>query len=539
MIRSMFEHRSGRVIAVSRIAMAALFGVWMWLDPSQPGRGGNAGYLLLTGYIAYACLLFPIAWIDWWLDHRLRFVTFGVDCGIFLAAMSFTEGGGSDFVSAYIGFFTFLTLSCVLRWNWRATLIVAVVLALLYIGVGTAVTGAPFDPLTSKLPRRASYMLAVAAIVTWFARQQTSPAVRQFELPPPLSGASPFAEALKYAMGQTGATGAALAWENTEEPGFAIHLGGTLETGTRHVAPGEIDLSAHRDSYLFERRKRRALRMSGGKVVAETGSEGPPLAVFLDLPAGLSVPVSGTTGMGQLILVGIPGLNRDHLLLGEAIAREIAHGLDEEEASALAREAAAMRLRGNIARDLHDSVAQSLAGAGYLLASLRSQIDDGKDVRSEIEAIRESLSAEQANIREIIARLRSGEVNPGKRNLHVELDRLLRLLSRQWRVEAHIEDPEEPLVVPSWLLFEIRQIVREGVANAVRHGAARNIVVRCERAAGGLSLVIGDDGTGFPAAGTCSPQTIAERVDALGGRMDLASIGGHTHIDIYLPVGGR
>ncbi len=112
-----------------------------------------------------------------------------------------------------------------------------------------------------------------------------------------------------------------------------------------------------------------------------------------------------------------------------------------------------MRLRGNIARDLHDSVAQSLAGAGYRLASLRQQIVSGKDVLPEIDSISESLHAEQAHIREIIARLRSDAVNPGSRNLGTEIDRLANALSRHWQVNVRYEDTVDALVIPSWLVL--------------------------------------------------------------------------------------
>ena len=253
----------------------------------------------------------------------------------------------------------------------------------------------------------------------------------------------------------------------------------------------------------------------------------------------MSFPIEGATGFGQVVLVGIPGLCRDHLNLGKVLAREIAHGLDEEEISSIARETAAVRLRGNIARDLHDSVAQSLAGAGYRLASLRQQLRDGKDVLPEIDSISESLHAEQAHIREIIARLRTDSVNPGARNLGTELDRLANVLGRHWQVSVRHEDNAEPLLVPAWMLFEIQQLMREGIANAVRHGMARAISVRTEKIAGGLSLTITDDGGGFPGDGGERPKSIAERVEALGGKMAVATLGSGTRIGISLPLGGR
>jgi signal transduction histidine kinase len=513
----------------------------VWVDPQQPMRGGAYGYLLMAAYAAYACGMFPIAWSDWWLDYRLSLPSFLLDILVFLTALYCTDGPQTGFVSAYFAFFIFMTLSAALRWNWRITLANVLLVAGLYMAVGLWVRGDPSGIELLKVLRRASYLVAVSLIVTWFAVRRSTPMIGKFMLPPAASAASPYEGALIYAMGITGATGAALAWEDSEEPGCTLQLAGGLADGTRHLAPDELDVFADPGPTLFDRGRRRVLKLDpDGSLSLEKDSDGPQLAGFLDLASGMSFPIEGGTGFGQVTLIGIPGLCRDHLNLGEALAREIAHGLDEEEISSMARETAAMRLRGNIARDLHDSVAQSLAGAGYRLASLRQQMRDGKDVLPEIDAISESLHAEQAHIREIIARLRSDSVNPGARDLGTELDRLANALSRHWQVEVRNEDSVEPLVVPAWLVFEIQQLVREGIANAVRHGTAKVVSVKTERIAGGLSLAITDDGTGFPDAEVAGlPKSLAERVEALGGKMAVASIGNGTRIGITLPLGGR
>lgn len=539
-IRGIFEHRSSRVIAVGRIVLALMFGLWVSLDPEQPVRGGPASYLLLVAYIACACALAPIAWRDWWLDYRLTVPSFVLDSAVFLAAVYCTDGEGTGFVSAYFAFFTFLTLSAALRWNWRVTLGSAVAISVLYFAMVLLLRGDGSWEVPAKALRRSSYLVLVSLIVTWFALQRSGPRVGKFTLPPAARVISPYEGALAYAMRATGASGAVLAWESSEEPGCTIQVAGSLKDATRRLPPGELNVLAESSPSLFDRGRRRMLELDEdrGLSVQRDGS-GPALAEMLGLSQGLTFPVEGTTGFGQIVLVGIPGLCRDHLHLGQGLAREIAHGIDDEEISALAREAAAVRLRGNIARDLHDSVAQSLAGAGFLLSSLRQQIKAGKDVLPQIESISESLHDEQAHIREIIARLRSDEVNPGTRNLGTELDRLANALSRHWQVEVRFQDSTEPLVIPSWLVFEIQQLMREGIANAVRHGAAHGIRVHTERAPGGILLTIDDDGTGFGGEDAPMPQSLAERVEALGGKMAVTSRGDGSMIAITLPLGGR
>lgn len=538
MIRRIFEHRSSRVIAAGRIALALLFALWVWLDPDQPVRGGPMAYVLLTAYVAYAAALFPIAWADWWVDYRLTVPSFLIDVGLFIAALYCTEGGSADFVSSYFAFFAFMTISAALRWNWRATLAIAMGLSLTYLVMGIYLHWGETGAVSARYFRRASYMLVLSLLVTWFTLQRATPLVSRFSPGSLAQGMSPFEAALAYAIDASGATGAALAWESTEEPGCTLHVSGTLAGGARHVPFGQLDLAVDDAPALFDRERNRALvQRPDGRLTVERAGRGPELAQFLGLASGLSLPIMGTTGIGQVILTGIPGLCRDHLELARALAREIGHGIDEEEIVSLAREAAAMRLRGTIARDLHDSVAQSLAGAGYRLASLRKQASAGKDVSPELEEISLSLQGEQAHIREIIERLRSDEVNPGTRNLGAELERLTNALARHWDVRLHFEDGGQALVIPTWLAFEIQQMVREAVANAMRHGQARNILVRVGRGNdGGVELLVADDGKGFSdREEKIMPRSLSERVGALGGTIRVASVKGDTRIDIELP----
>ncbi|OJW68340.1 MAG: hypothetical protein BGO57_07265 [Sphingomonadales bacterium 63-6] len=528
------------MIAAGRIALAVLFALWISVDPDQPVRGGGLVYGLLALYLAYALALFAIAWGNWWWDYRLTIPSFLGDSAMFLASLYCTEGGQADFVSSYFAFFSFMTVSAAMRWNWRITLATAAGLCLLYLATGLFLHPGDFDDVLAKYARRGSYMVMLSLLVTWFTLQRAAPMVGRFSLVPAAQGVSPYEAALAYAMKASGATGAALAWESTEEPGCTLYLAGAIDPGLRHVPPGVIDLEADSDPMLFDRGLRRALRLlPGGGFAANRQSPGPALAGYLGTPSGLSFPIAGTTGMGQIILTGIAGLCRDHLELGHVLAREIGHGIDEEEIASLARETAAMRLRGNIARDLHDSVAQSLAGAGYRLAALRRQAEAGKDISGDLEAVSLSLRGEQANLREIIERLRNDEVSPGTRNLGSELERLTNALARHWGVRLNYEDSGEALIVPAWLAFEIQQLVREGVANAMRHGEAGTIWVRTARRERNIELTIADDGKGFPqGAETRMPRSLAERVGALGGTIRVASVTGDTKVEIELPVGG-
>jgi signal transduction histidine kinase len=75
----------------------------------------------------------------------------------------------------------------------------------------------------------------------------------------------------------------------------------------------------------------------------------------------------------------------------------------------LAKSSAVAEVRNALARDLHDSVVQFLAGTMFRLEALRRRLRDGKDPEGEIEAMKDALRREQAQLRVMIDRLRRGE----------------------------------------------------------------------------------------------------------------------------------
>jgi signal transduction histidine kinase len=202
----------------------------------------------------------------------------------------------------------------------------------------------------------------------------------------------------------------------------------------------------------------------------------------------------------------------------------------------MAREVAMARLRGQIATDLHDSVAQTLAGARFRLEALRLGFSSQDFAANDIAEICQSIAAEQDHVRAIIARLRQGQILPGQRDLCAEIAALAQQLSRHWQVTVTLIR-ETPLPAPAGLVYECQHLVREAVANAVRHGSAKTITLKLEHEARRLRLVITDDGRGFAGPPPNPvPTSLATRTAALGGVLTLASDPGQTHVIIVLPL---
>jgi signal transduction histidine kinase len=236
-----------------------------------------------------------------------------------------------------------------------------------------------------------------------------------------------------------------------------------------------------------------------------------------------------------MVLGGKTGISIDHLAMARGLALEIAAALDRQLLVRMSREAAVAQLRNTLARDLHDSVAQTLAGVRFRLEALRGQLRTGADTEADIDEMKASLVNEHRNLRQMIERLRRTDLEPATVRLAPRMRGVTEELERNWRAEVRFSTSPEDLVVPVNLAYEIQQIAREAVANGVRHGAASRFSIAVSRGAAGIDLDIRDDGTGFIGNPPPHPRTLDERARANGGRLAVCASGAGAHLKINLP----
>jgi len=222
-----------------------------------------------------------------------------------------------------------------------------------------------------------------------------------------------------------------------------------------------------------------------------------------------------------------------------AIGNEVVRGLDQAAYRAASFDLETLRIKQAVARDLHDSVAQSLAGARYWLRSLKSG-PHGEAIATELDAIDETLGAEQQQIRAMIEVLR-GDGQPLRRtSILVELGSLCDQLARRWGVDIKLEPTDFDASRASHVAFELVQMVREGVSNAARHGHAREIRIAIdEEGLDRMQLRILDNGAGFPETVAGEQTSLGERAIALGGSASHTRVDGWTHVTISIPIGAK
>jgi signal transduction histidine kinase len=538
-----FEHRSGRIIALCRFLLATVFFIALWVAPDQPVRSSTSGYVMLCGYMLLASVLLVIAWRNWWWDQRLAWPMHLVDVGLFLASVYFTETNNDGFTSPFLAFFAYLMLSATIRWDWRMTALTSVVVAGLYLLMGLGMRSIDIDLDIYRFARRLTYMMVLALVLVWFGLQRREQSVERFIEPPGSADdrLPPLLDALRYAMAQTDAGRGAIAWADDEEPHVDVRTVGLACASGRlspEVLSAETPFAAA--AQLFDSPKARLLRVGGRRSETLKAPVVDPFAHHCGVAKGLALPFTAVTGRGQILLADIPGVCADHVEMGVLIAREVGAGFDRQATLALVRESALTRMRDAVARDLHDTIAQALAGVSLRLEGLRHWIRDGGDPDSEIQAIKLALRTEQRQVRGMIDRLRQGENILPDGTATRTLGPLLRDLSEYWGITVEIDDSAKRIVIPGWLAHELRLVLREAVANAVRHGGASRVAIALAEENGMLQLTVADNGTGFSVDDVITqPRSISERVAALGGALDIQSGVAGVALHLVLPMDER
>jgi signal transduction histidine kinase len=180
--------------------------------------------------------------------------------------------------------------------------------------------------------------------------------------------------------------------------------------------------------------------------------------------------------------------------------------------------AAVLEERRRVARDLHDGVAQELAFIASQMYSLEKKAEDKEATSQILESVQRALDESRGAI--------SALGRPVNEPFHVTLARTAEEVAS--RLGARIElDIDQGVAVPPAWEEALPRILREAVANAVRHGRARKVTVHL-RDADGIWLRVTDDGEGFDVSQPRSDTSFGligmqERTESLGGEFKLSS----------------
>jgi signal transduction histidine kinase len=180
--------------------------------------------------------------------------------------------------------------------------------------------------------------------------------------------------------------------------------------------------------------------------------------------------------------------------------------------------------RVRIARDIHDSVGQSLAFVAFKLDRLAGMAEDEK-MHDELDSLRTEVRGVLTEVRDTLCDLRT-EVTDA-RDLVGTLEEFLDRVRARADFAVHFEHATTGRL-PRVQEQEIWRLAHEAVSNVEHHARARNLRVRWECDGHTGRLTVADDGRGFDLgrggrSGSYGLLGMRERANAIGARLDIES----------------
>ena len=187
--------------------------------------------------------------------------------------------------------------------------------------------------------------------------------------------------------------------------------------------------------------------------------------------------------------------------------------------------------RVRLARDLHDSVAQTLYGITLSASRVLVLLERSETTQQQaiLEDLLQQANEGQKQVRALVLELRSGELDQLQGGLTGALRRLAADIQARAGYHVSLSLADEPDVAPSTKVA-LARISREALCNAAKHARAQRLGLVLEVDPESVTLRVADDGQGFdpsqPYPGHFGLQSMRERAAAVGGTFDLISAPG-------------
>jgi signal transduction histidine kinase len=196
--------------------------------------------------------------------------------------------------------------------------------------------------------------------------------------------------------------------------------------------------------------------------------------------------------------------------------------------------------RARIARELHDSVSQTLYAITVTAVRALRLLEqkESNEIQHVIDDVLQLANAGQSELRLILTNIHPDRLPSG--GLTAGLATLAASVRTQTGLDVRLslaDEPDAPAAIKEALML----ISREALHNVVKHADADRVEIRLEVGGGQMLLLIADDGRGFDPTlsrpGHFGMQSMRERAAIFGGALELVSTQGvGTQICVRLPV---
>ncbi|HEY0663804.1 MAG TPA: histidine kinase [Thiobacillaceae bacterium] len=258
-----------------------------------------------------------------------------------------------------------------------------------------------------------------------------------------------------------------------------------------------------------------------------------PLARTLDARRWLSFPLHAGGGYrGRIFLVGV-ALSRSRLDPGfiQQLAGQIGLEWDSLLMARQLTRVAASGERERISRDLHDSTVQPYLGLKYGLEALRRRVPADDALSAEVDELVRMTDASILQLRGYIRDLRSvdrGGTQPA----------LTAILAQVQQFEDYsglkVDVRAREFTLSEARLFEVRQLIAEGLSNIRRHTGARRATLEIVVEHNTLRIAFINPAARI--AAPFKPRSLTERAAAMGGGVEVMRLATETVVKIALPL---
>lgn len=188
-------------------------------------------------------------------------------------------------------------------------------------------------------------------------------------------------------------------------------------------------------------------------------------------------------------------LRPDEVELLDALSSHLASSLEGLRAAALDREAAASEERALLARELHDSIAQSLAFLKIQVQLLRTATQKAKpeQVNAALDELDLGLRESIHDVRELLVHFRT---RTNTDNIENALQETLQKFRHQTGLPAHMHLHGDGLPLPPDVQVQVLHVVQEALSNVRKHAGATAVDLNVYKG-GAWRFEVSDNGVGF------------------------------------------
>src|SRR3989442_3025338 len=225
--------------------------------------------------------------------------------------------------------------------------------------------------------------------------------------------------------------------------------------------------------------------------------------------------------------IGADEFSEDDQAAIEMLAAHAAIAIENARLFERSRELSVIEERTRLARELHDSVSQTLFSISLVAEAAATLVDrDAAKAKTQLEGLREMARAATQEMRSLIFELRPADLDAEGlvATLRKHIDVLRRVYPMRIEFKENVAARPPPAVER-----EVYRIAQEALNNAIKHSHADRIDVELSSSDAMISLLVADDGKGFePAAAQLRATTLGitsmeERAAALNGVLRIES----------------